>query len=764
MRNDLRRHGPAPAAASARPRHRRRPAAGLLLAWLLSTCLFSTCLWSAPAMAAGGSCPQRDGDASRPRVGLALGGGGARGIAHISVLRKLEELRIPVDCIAGTSMGSLVGGLYASGMSVDQLEALVVDTDWKAIFDDSIERRERSYRRKQDDRDGLATIGVGVRDGKWSVSPGVLQGERILSLIERSTLGVSGTDDFDDLPVPFRAVATDINTGEAVELGSGSLSQAMRASMSLPGIFQPLLIDGHVLVDGGIAQQVPVDTVRRMGADIVVAVDVGTPLAALDADAGVLQVMYQLTGLLTVRNTRASTDSLGPGDVLVVPELGGEVGTGDFAKAADALRIGSQAAADAQPRLAALPRWRGPAPVREPGDPRPVVEFLRLENDSGYADAVLESILDVPLGRPLDAARLEASTLRIYSLGTFASVGYDVVREDGRAGVVVRAREKSQGPNYLQLGYRLQTDFSGTYDSSLRAALVRAPVTPLGAEARVTVDLGSEPAVRGEYYHPFDPQARWYFHGIAGAWNDNVPLFDAGGHRVATYDARLASVELGLGRTFGRYGAVVAGVERTAGKAQVEIGDPRLPEVEVASGVWFLRGAIDRLDSLYFPRRGYFVRADYRATLAALGDDTDFELAGVELLGARAFGRGAVQAGLTWRSTLSGELPLNERITMGGRGNLVGFHYNELTGQNALVAMLGYSWQLASVFGRSAVIGTTLEYGNAWERRADMRWGGGVFNGSAYIGFDSWIGPMLFGYGLREGGEDLLFLEIGQPF
>jgi len=718
----------------------------------------------AQAAAPGQSCPQRDGDTSRPRVGLALGGGGARGIAHVGVLRKLEQLRIPVDCIAGTSMGSLVGGLYASGMSVDELEALVSDTDWKGIFDDSIERRERTYRRKQDDRDGLATVGVGLREGKWNVSPGVFQGQRIQSLIERSTLGVSGIDDFDRLPIPFRAVATDINTGEAVELARGSLSHALRASMSLPGIFQPQAIDGRVLVDGGIAEQVPIETVRRMGADLVVAVDVGTPLAQLDADAGLIQVLYQLTGLLTVGNTRASTEKLGPHDVLVVPELGMDVTTGDFAKAADALRIGREAAEAAGPQLAALPRWRGAEPARGRGDPRPLIEFLRLDNQSGYADAVLESMLEVPLGRPLQADELEKATLRIYNLGTFASVTYEVVNEGGRSGVVVRAREKAQGPNYLQLGYRLQTDFSGTYDSSLRAALVQAPVTELGAEARVMVDLGSEPAIRGEYYHPFDPQARWYFQGAASAWNDNVPLFDERGHRVATYDARLASLRLGLGRSFDRYGAVDLGIERTVGKADVEIGDPALPEVDVSSGVWFARAAVDRIDSLYLPRQGYFARLDYRATAGFLGGDADFSRAGAELLGARAFGRGAVQAGLHWRTPLSGQLPLHERIAMGGRGNLIGFRYNELTGQHALVGMLGYSYQLASVFGRSAVVGGTVEFGNAWERRRDMKWGDGVLNGSAYIGFDSWIGPMMFGWGVREGGHDLFFLEIGQPF
>ena len=169
----------------------------------------------------GGTCgTRRDGD-TRPRIGLALGGGGARGIAHISVLRTIEELHIPIDCVAGTSAGALVGGLYASGMSVDDMEKLVLSTDWKRLFDDSLERPERSFRRKQDDRDNLATIGVEIKAGGLKLSPGLLQGERILAMFERATQSASAIDDFDHLPIPFRAVATDLNTGEAVVLDHG---------------------------------------------------------------------------------------------------------------------------------------------------------------------------------------------------------------------------------------------------------------------------------------------------------------------------------------------------------------------------------------------------------------------------------------------------------------------------------------------------------------------------------------------------------------
>src|SRR6476659_1019133 len=265
-----------------------------------------------PDVLQASQCGHRTLGDTRPRIGLALGGGGARGIAHISVLREIERQHIPIDCIAGTSMGSLVGGLYASGVSVDQMEHLVASTDWPRLFDDSIDRPERSFRRKLDDRDHLATLGVGVRGGELRVSPGLLQGERILGMLERETLGVSTIDDFDRLPIPFRAVATDLNSGEAVVLGRGSLPMAMRASMSIPGVFQPAEVDGRVLVDGGLADQVPIDVVRAMGADIVIAVDVGTPLAALDRDAGLLDVVGQISGLLTVGSARRQIDTLTP--------------------------------------------------------------------------------------------------------------------------------------------------------------------------------------------------------------------------------------------------------------------------------------------------------------------------------------------------------------------------------------------------------------------------------------------------------------------
>lgn len=756
------------------PHHRHR-SASRTCGWVIFCCtlLVFPAAWAQTAASENASvpasCGSRDAGDMRPRIGLALGGGGARGIAHISVLQMIEELRIPVDCVAGTSMGALVGGLYASGMPVDRMEELVVSTDWKRLFDDSLERPERSYRRKQDDRDHLTTLGVGIKGRGLRLSPGLLQGERILAMFERSTLPVSAIDDFDQLPIPYRAVATDLNTGQAVVLGRGSLAMAMRASMSLPGVFQPVEVEGRVLLDGGLVNQVPIDVVRAMGADIVIAIDVGTPLDALGGDASLLDVVSQISGMMTTGNTQRQLATLGESDILVTPLLGDAVTTRDFEKAREALAIGAQAAQAARDRLArlALPadRYQAAMSTRPAvASELPVIEFVRLENETNYADELLLSYLDIPVGKPIDPPRIEARLLRVYSLATLSSVTYEIVHEDGRTGVLLRARPKPHGPNYVQIGLTMNADFEGTYESNLRAAVLFSPISRLGAEGRVSVTVGSEPALKGEYYHPLDIANRYLLYARAGYENPNMHIFNAAGDNVATYDVRTTGIELRALREFGNYGAAGLGIQRAQGRARVEVGDPQLGNFDFDQGNLFASIAIDRLDSLYFPRNGYYGSLGYTISRDWLGSDSEFDQVDFDALGARSFGKHTLQLGGSYHSTVSGTLPVQSRYRLGGRGRLAGYRLNELTGQHYALAFVGYTYQLAEFFGRSALVGGTLEYGNAWEQRQDMSFSDGIFNVSVYTGFDSWLGPMLFGYGWREQGDGAIFLEIGRPF
>lgn len=733
---------------------------GLLLAGQLS-----------PALATGDISCRRDGATppDRPRIGLALGGGGARGVAHISVLRVLEEMRVPVDCIAGTSMGALVGALYASGKSVDEIESVVLGLQWNELFNDSLTRPERSFRRKRDVELNITTVGAGINAKGVQVAPGVLAGENILLMFQRLTQPVATITDFDRLPIPYRAVAADLNSGAPVILGDGSLARAMRASMSIPGAFPPMEIDGKVLIDGGVARNVPVDVVRQMGADIIIAVDVGTPLAKLGANAGVLSIAGQLTGLMTVGNTREQLATLTERDVLISPPLQDKVATGDFSKGPEALAIGLEGVNAVRGQLARYSlsddQFAAQVATRvgHSSEP-PVIEFVRLDNRTGYSDEILLSRLDLPLGQPLDIDQLERELRAIYGFETMALVSYDLIHEDGKTGVLVHANQKVQGPNYVEAGLSLSSDFAGEFDAALRVGMLLSPINSAGGEVRAFAQIGNEAGLLGEYYQPFGASQRYFFFTRGQYLDRTLNQFNSAGDKLASYSGGEFRIIGAVGREFGNYGAALVGLRRATGTANVLVGDPDLPDFDYDSGEAFVQLTVDRLDSFYFPRKGYFARADYNYSRESLGADSEFEQFNFDMLGALPFGRHAVQAGLRYHATVAGVAPVQSLYRLGGFSRLSGYLPNELNGQNYAVLLGGYLYQLGSVIDRGAYFGVTAEYGNAWQQRSDMAFDDGIWNGSVYLGFDSWLGPALFGYGLRQGGEGNIFLQIGKAF
>lgn len=762
--------------ALTRPGQRLPWMAALACAWLCGGAALSP-LHAAEPVAAddadgqGGHCGVRGPGDTRPRIGLALGGGGARGIAHVRILKQLEALHIPVDCIAGTSAGALVGALYASGSTPEQIEQLVLSTQWLSLFTDTLPRRERSLRRKADDYAQLAPIGIGLGgEGKAvALAGGVSEGEKLIALFERATGGGRVNGRFDDLPIPFRAVATDINTGKPVVLSEGSLPMAMRASMSLPGIFRPVVVHDKVLVDGGLSNQVPIDVVRAMGADRVIAVDVGTPLSALDRDASLVDVISQLSGFLTTSSAQRQLDSLGQQDLLIAPDLTGKVATGDFDKAAEALQIGQAAADKAAPALLAfaqtvetyqdlaLQRTQRERPV---GQSR--IEFVEIDNHTAYADALLLSYFPVEIGASLDVTAMQSGVLRAYGMGTLASINYEVQERDGRAGVVVSAYAKPNGPAYLEAGLSLSNDLEGGHQSNLRAGLLFAPLSPYGAEARVVLQVGSEPALTGQYYHPFDLHGRYAFQVGGGFQARSFNLYDDDGNKTALYRVRRTGATVAMVRNVSNVLSLTAGVARYTGNAKVEVGDPAIAQVEFQEGAWIAQATLDDIDSLYFPRDGYLVNAGTYQSSPGLGADARFGQLDLDAVAARSFGKHSVQLGLRYHVTSSGEAPVQSLYRLGGRWRLAGFQHNELTGQDYALGFAGYTYELGKLLGRSAQVGGTVEYGNAWQRRSDMSLSDGIWNGSLFLGFDSWIGPLIFGMGFREGGKNVIFIELGQ--
>jgi len=716
----------------------------------------------------GASCGARAEGDTRPRIGLVLGGGGARGFAHVSVLKELERQRIPVDCIAGTSMGALIGGLYASGMPADEIARELRAMDWPRMFNDRLDRPERSFRRKRDDDLALVAAKPGIGNSGIRIAPGLLSGERVVLLLERLTQPVATRPDFDALPVPFRAVATDLNSGRAVVLADGNLAQAMRASMSIPGVFKPAQLGGRVLVDGGIANQVPVDVVRAMGADIVIAVDVGTPLVPLDESASLFAIVDQISGFMTVGSAAQQIATLGEGDILVQPALGREVSTSDFEKLELAMAIGDQSLDALRPRLAALSldkaRYDEALAARPmPSGEVPVVDFLRLDNRSRYADQLLLGMIDIAPGKPLDTDRLQEQLQRVYGLDTLDQVSYDMVEEDGRTGVVVTVLPHSYGPNYLESGLSLYSDFSGDFFVNLRLGVLRAPVNPSGGELRGLLQIGDEPGLLVDYYQPLGVGSDYFMTAQASYESPKFGLFDNDGVRLANYRAPNWGAEFSVGREFGNYGAATLALRRRTGKVELEIGDPQIQGLGFDQGEAEFGLTFDRLDNAYLPRAGSFAAASYVVSRQSLGADGDFEQGNLDLLHAQAIGKHSGFAGLRLHVSSDDVIPLQSQFRLGGLTRFAGYRPNERLAENYALVYGGYTYELGRVLNRPAILGGTLEYGRTWLRGQDLDDGDNELHGSLYFGFDSWLGPLQFGYGLRQGGEGVFLLELGRP-
>ena len=360
---------------------------------------------------------------TRPTIGLVLSGGGARGGAHLGVLRALEDLGVPVDVIAGTSIGAIIGGFYASGMSVDEIEHVIDTIDWDAAFLGDTSRELISFRRKRDDDLFLVDEKPGLNDGQFELPLGVVQGQVVDLILTEQTLPVAHIRDFDELPIPFRAVATDITTGEAVVLGSGNLAAAIRASMSVPAVLSPIDIDGRLLVDGGVAMNLPVGVARQMGANVIIAVDISAPMTPREQLTSVLAITGQLTNILMRRGVEEQLRSMGPDDLLIVPEFDGEYGSAGFARMAETIAVGYDAtmrhaqalaahAVGAEDYLAQQLVLAGP--IRsEP----PIIEFLRLRNNSNISNAVIERHLrSIEVGQPMDLATVKEAVNKIYGM------------------------------------------------------------------------------------------------------------------------------------------------------------------------------------------------------------------------------------------------------------------------------------------------------------------------------------------------------------
>lgn len=735
----------------------RRPTPSSLLKTLLS---LAALLGSLQALAADRCELPPTGDG--PVVGLALGGGGARGYAHIGVLKYLEEHHIPYHRIAGTSMGSIAGGLAATGLDADEIARIVQEIDWDDMFSDSTDREDLPMRRKADDLVGLYGPKLGVGKNSELLPGGVVAGQKISFLFESLVSERMRVDDFDDLAVPYRAVATDIVNGDMVVLGDGSLSLAMRASMSVPGAFDPVRIGDRLLVDGGLVRNVPVDIVRDMGADVVITVNVGTPLRTADEIGNVVTIIEQMTSLAIVANTRNSIDALETQDVLITPALGDDITSASFDRFTDAFGLGYAAALDMADALAPYAvseaeyaAWRAALERCEEG--APVIRFVRLDNQSRFSDDVILELLNVKEGAPLDTERLDMDLRQVYGLGFIRTASYRVVEEDGEEGLEITVLQDRRGTDFLETGLSIAGSGRGSF-INLQVGYLKTDLDERGSEFRVVGQIGDDFGVLTDVYKYLDNGQRWFVNPVLFGSRRDVLVYENG---QALYSARVSEAggALQVGREIGRYAQLHVGVTRTTGDAKIEIGAP-LPKLEFEAAEFRIGGIWDRLDNLYLPTRGTRARLEYIRSDERLGADDEFEQILFSVFSSHSFGRNNVSAFGTYNSTLSGIAPVYALFTGGGFQNMSGFEPNELVGQNFGVLGLGYRYQVLQSGFLPGYVGTTVEYGNAALERDDI-FDDGILNGSVYFGYDTPIGPLYLGFGWNTEQRGLLFLRLG---
>ncbi len=723
---------------------------------LLAALLFVSQTWTSIALA--------DATSKQPKIGLALSGGGARGAAHIGVIRELEKQNIRIDYIAGTSMGAIIGGLYASGMTVDQIDQAYRSIDWKHVLNDSPPRRDLSMRRKFDQSVFQLDKKIGIKNGKLDVPAGVIRGQKLELELQKLLMHVAESDDFDQLAIPFRAIASDIASNQVVVLGSGSLSQALRASMAVPGVFTPVKVDDRLLVDGGITNNLPVDVVRKMGADIVIAVDIGSPLLKMDETVNIFTVAGQLTNILVRRTTDQQINSLTNDDVLIVPELG-TFSSSNFTDSISLIKKGQVAAQEKISRLAQL---ASPAPEPSANAEAcpscllevPVISYVKVSNDSQIDDEYLRQMLQQQTGQPLDVPTLEQDIGRIYGLGIFDSVQYDLEKTGTETGLVLKVREQPWGPNYLQFGLTLSSDFAKSNRFSVRFGYTKMPINRLNGEWRTIFSLGEEPGIETDLYQPLAIGSPWFIAPSAFAINNKYNIFDNDNIIAETSVLRVGAA-IAIGREFASVGNIRLGLRRYSGRTEVTVGDPDLPEQDIDAGEIYLDARYDSLDDLFFPRRGWKGDVGWLGSRKELGADGDFDQATVRLLTAKTWGRHTLQLGGRFMTTYNGEAPIQNYFRLGGIFTLPGYSENELAGQNAVLLKAGYLRAIRPLLSVPTYLGATLQYGDVFQDNDDIELSDMQVAAAAYLGLQSVIGPLYIGYGLADSGEQRLYFTIG---
>ena len=712
-----------------------------------------------------------DAPPRRPRIGLALGGGGARGTAHIGVIRALEEMHIPIDYVAGTSMGSIIGGLYSCGYTPDQMEKLIGSIHWDTLFQDAPERKDQSFRQKEDDFEHLMPFefGLNFKKGGLLLPPGLIAGSKLGFVLETATLPCSSVTNFDQLRIPFRAVATDIQTGLPYVMGKGNLARVIRASMAIPAIFTPVEIDGHLLVDGGESENLPVQTVLAMGADIVIAVNVGSSGAEIAAKpTNVGAMIGRLIDLPLQQNTMASAKLA---NVVITPNLEGYT-SADFVKGLKMIPLGYQAAEAQKAKLEAysVPE-NAYSPWKERHDatlpPIPIIDAIVIDPVPGFDPRRLQHLVHSKPG-PLDTKLLGEDLKRIYSMGAgaFEIVSYTIEEAGGKHILRITATPKSWGPDYLKLGLFLGTDFQDTTQFGVTALYEATEMNRLGGEWKTTLTVGQPLDLKTRFYQPLTYEGHLFLSPYGGWEQDHTQIF-LGEDALGTYQVSRAAVGMDAGYDFGTWGELRVGYERAWGQGRRKVGNPGFPDLDWNEGGVTASMEVDQLDNVNLPHSGGYAKATYYGNRTGLGATSSYDEFFGTGVAVQTIGRWTGLAHAEGGTGLGSQIPFYDQYRLGGLFHLSGRPIGQLVGNTyALATMLLY-YRLTSTEGvvvKNLSIGVSAEAGNTWAFQAPLSWSGMKHAGSIYVIADTFVGPFYIGYGRSGSQNNAAYLYLNRSF
>lgn len=716
-------------------------------------------------------------DEVRPKIGLALSGGGAKGSAHVAVLKVLEEHRIPVDYIAGTSIGAYVGGMYALGYSAKEIEEIMLGENWNDGYSDTIPRQALSYREKQHRDRFNIPINMGYGDGEVKMPNGLLRGQTMSTLLQRSTDLVKQFGHFDELAIPYRAVATDLETSLPVVMNKGSIVKAMQASASVPGALQAAEYEGKIVVDGGIANNMPVDVVKNMGADIVIAVDIGSSLVKRDELGSTIAVLNQLSTMLTNASTVRQKALLTDADILIRPDVGA-MSTTDFSVMPAAYAEGKAAALAQIDKLKALSAsqssydsyiaHRNKASEQWVDEINSPIVAIKFNNDANVSETLLRETLGIVEGDVVNSAQLEAALAELYSLDKFERVNAEFIdTAEGRV-LTVETKAKSWGPNYFQLGFSWEDDFSLDSYVSLDVAYTMTNLTQLGGEWRNELRLGYEKFLSSEFYQPLDIEQRFYSRIQLSYEKKDWNIYDDNS-RVLFLEQTNFRGDLGLGYNFIKEGIIELGITGEQGKLENELF-VNSPDYDSFGG--YLKFGFDNLDSISFPTSGnrfslnIYYRHENSPQIGLVEPSTDSLQIEADWRGALNLGNHAI-VGKASFATVDKDSGASVHVSeLGGFLNLSGYRKDALVGPHKVFGAVVYQYDL----GRDALgmtdyplyLGTSLEAGNIWDYRDSVDIDDLIFGGSLYLGTDTSAGPVALGYGWTDDGEYTIFLFVGK--